>query len=889
MCIVKLIENSERKRTLKKLYVILDKINAFEEEYRNLSDESLQQKTEEFRNRYKNGESLDSLLPEAFSAVKEASTRVLNLRHYDVQLIGGIVLHQGRIAEMKTGEGKTLVATLPAYLNAISGKQVHVVTVNDYLARRDAEWMGKIYKFLNMKVGCIYPNMNAEEKREAYKADILYCTNNELGFDYLRDNMVKSKDRVLQKDHYFAIVDEVDSILIDEARTPLIISAQAEKSGEIYVRCQKFVNILNENDYTIDEKDKHIYLSEEGIVKAEKFFNCDLSDVRNSDLNTKINNALRANFLMANNDDYIVEDNEVVIVDEFTGRKMAGRRYSDGLHQAIEAKEGVTVKKENKTVATITFQNLFRLYEKLSGMTGTAKTEEEEFNGIYKLDVVEIPTNKKTIRIDEPDMVFATKEAKINAVVEDIIKTYETKQPLLVGTINVEASEELSRRLFKRRIPHNVLNAKSNDKEAAIIAQAGKLGTVTIATNMAGRGTDILLGGNPEYMAREEMLKEGYSPELISTADAFNTLTDKDEIAAREHFNQLVAKFKIETEKEKEEVKKLGGLKVIGTERHESRRIDNQLRGRSGRQGDEGRSVFYVSFEDDLMKRFSGDRISGIMSTLIKDETQNFQLNALSKQIANAQKRCEEANYQTRKYVIQYDDVLNQQRKIIYSERTEVLNGKDVHDQVIQYIEPVAAGIIYTFVNLTTGDETTVDYNSLNAQLETRLLKKGSNLINQEMVAHRDLELLINTVVEEAKKQYEEKYQLANEAGFNFAEIERNVLLNCVDNLWTDHIDNMNILKRGIGLRGIGQRDPVIEYRREGTDMFDEMIQKIQENTCTILCKAVDINQMIELRNNELRRAADLSLKRQGISSNGPCPCGSGLKYKDCHGKGKKW
>ncbi|MCR4661234.1 MAG: preprotein translocase subunit SecA [Clostridia bacterium] len=888
MCIVKWIENGERKRTLKKLYAIVEKINSHEEEYLKLTDEQLKAKTEEYKERIKNGETLNDLLPEAFATVKEAATRVLKLRHYDVQLVGGIVLHQGRIAEMKTGEGKTLVATLPAYLNALSGQQVHIVTVNDYLAKRDAEWMGKIYKFLGMKVGCIYPGMSREQKQQAYDSDILYCTNNELGFDYLRDNMVTNKDNVFQKVHSFAIVDEVDSILIDEARTPLIISAPAEKSGDIYVRCQKFINILKETDYTIDEKEAHIYLSEDGLEKAERYFNCDLSDVANSDLNTKINNALRANFLMANNQDYIVENNEVVIVDEFTGRKMAGRRYSDGLHQAIEAKEGVQVRKENKTVATITFQNLFRLYDKLSGMTGTAKTEEEEFNGIYNLDVVEIPTNKEVNRVDEPDKVFSTKEAKLEAVVEDIIETYNRKQPVLVGTINVEASEDLSKRLFKKRIPHNVLNAKSNDKEAQIIAQAGRLGTVTIATNMAGRGTDILLGGNPEYMAKEEMIKEGYSPELISIASAFNTLTDQDEIKAREHYYALVKKHKEETDKEKEEVKKLGGLKVIGTERHESRRIDNQLRGRAGRQGDEGRSVFYVSFEDDLMKRFGGDRISGIMSTLIKDDTVSLQVSALSKQIANAQKRCEDANYQTRKYVLQYDDVMNQQRKIIYSQRNDVLNGKDVHDQVIKYIEPVAESILFTYVNFSTGDETTVDYASFNATLEHKLLKKGTNLIDQEIVKHRDYDLILQTIVKEAQKQYQEKFDLAKENGIMFEDVERQVLLRSVDQLWMDHIDNMDILRKGIGLRGIGQRDPVIEYRREGTDMFNDMIEKIQNNVCVMLCKVYDVNQMIEIKNNILRQQEAIRQRREGVNANAPCPCGSGIKYKDCCGKKKR-
>lgn len=886
------LQRKDREKTVRKLQSTVDAINELEPKYSAISDEELIAQTPALKARLAAGETLDKLLPDAYAVVREASKRVLNMRHFDVQLIGGIVLHQGRIAEMKTGEGKTLVATLPAYLNALTGKSVHIVTVNDYLARRDAEWMGKVYRFLGMKVGCVIPNMSYAAKKEAYAADITYCTNNELGFDYLRDNMAVQKERIMQRDHYFAIVDEVDSILIDEARTPLIISAPAEQSGEIYVTCQRFIKTLRgkdyykaqgvtkednpsdsestevEGDYAIDEKEKNIYLTEKGLDKAEKFFRVDLSDGRNSDLNTKINNALRANFLMAVDQDYIVENGEVVIVDEFTGRKMEGRRYSEGLHQAIEAKENVRVKKENRTIATITFQNLFRMYDKLSGMTGTALTEEAEFKGIYNLDVVEVPTNLDMIRDDEADKIFASKDAKFNAVINEIISVHEKGQPVLVGTIDVEKSEQISRKLVGKGIPHRVLNAKSNELEAGIIAQAGKKGAVTIATNMAGRGTDILLGGNPEYMAKETMQNEGYTADLISVACAFNALSDPEQIAAREHYKTLVGKYKEETDKEKKEVKSLGGLRVIGTERHESRRIDNQLRGRSGRQGDEGSSCFYVSFEDDLMRRFGGDRISSLMTSLSRGENDAMiQAPILSKQIENAQKRCEDANFERRKYVLNYDDVMNKQRQLIYSQRNEVLDGADVHEQILKYFEPVAADVTGMFVNFDVGDETTVDYVSFNNAVEQRLLNKGTNLITQELIGHRNYRNIVDTIVEEAQKQYAEKCRVAEENGLNFKEFERAVLLKQVDKHWMEHIDNMDTLRKGIGLRGLGQRDPVIEYRREGTDMFDAMIDSIQESVVILLCK-VDIETTIEKKNAAEERQAELDRRRQGVFVN---------------------
>lgn len=881
---------SEKKRQLKKLELIADEIEKLEDKYSAMDDAALQAETDAFRKRYADGETLDDLLPEAFAVVREASKRVLNMRHFHVQLIGGIVLHQGRIAEMQTGEGKTLVATLPAYLNALTQKGVHIVTVNDYLAKRDAEWMGKIFKFLGMSVGVVLPDMSYAAKKEAYAADITYATNNEIGFDYLRDNMATELERVMQRGHNFAIVDEVDSILIDEARTPLIISAAAGESGEMYVKANRFIKTLTEDDYVMDEKDRHIYLSEQGVEAAERYFRIDnLGDADNADLTVKINNALRAQFLMHADKDYIIEDGQIVIVDEFTGRKMSGRRYSEGLHQAIEAKENVSVKKENKTIATITFQNYFRLYKKLSGMTGTAITEEAEFRGIYSLDVVPIPTNKENIRNDESDKVYLTKEKKYESIIQDIADCYEKGQPVLVGTTNVEISELLSKMLLRKGIKHNVLNAKKHKEEASVIAQAGCFKAVTIATNMAGRGTDILLGGNAEFKAKQKMLAEGYPEETVEAASAHNAVDDEAIIAARVRFNQLLEKFKTDTEKEKEEVKALGGLRVIGTERHESRRIDNQLRGRSGRQGDAGSSLFYLSFEDDLLRLFGGDRMKSIVGSLTKDEDTVIQIPMLAKQIENAQKRCEDNNYQRRKFVLNYDDVMNKQRQLIYAQRNEVLNGKDVHDQILKYIEPLCLSIVDTFVDFNNGDESTVDYASLNTQLELKLLKRGTDIVTKELCGYVNLGKVEDAVIEEAVKQYEDKIKLAEENGIDFRATERNVLLNQVDRHWMDHIAAMDSLRKGIGLRGYGQRDPVMEYRREGFEMFDEMIESIQNTAAVILCK-LDIEAVIERINLHTAIAErKITVKNndpnKAIGRNSPCPCGSGRKYKNCCGK----
>lgn len=876
----------EKRKHIQKLNAKVEIINSLEEKYEALSDEELKEQTAILKERLSNGETLDEILCDAFAVVREASKRVLNMRHFDVQLIGGIVLHQGRIAEMKTGEGKTLAATLPAYLNALESKGVHIVTVNDYLAKRDAEWMGKIYTFLGLTVGCILPDMSFDKKKASYSCDITYCTNNELGFDYLRDNMSTKKENIMQRGHNFAIIDEVDSILIDEARTPLIISAPANQSSEIYATIQRFVRTLREDDYEINEKDKHIFLTEQGVGKAEKFFRLDnLGDEKGADLNTKINNALRANFLMAVDEDYIVENDEVIIVDEFTGRKMAGRRYSEGLHQAIEAKENVRIRRENRTIATITFQNLFRLYHKLSGMTGTAMTEEAEFKGIYNLDVVEIPTHLEMIRIDEPDKIFATIQAKYNAVIDEICSLYKKGQPVLVGTINVDVSELLSAKLSAKRIPHQVLNAKNHTQEASIVAQAGRIGAVTIATNMAGRGTDILLGGNPEFMAKQTMVNEGYSEELINTASAYNVITDSEQISARQHFTSLVKNFKQETEQEKIKVKELGGLRVVGTERHESRRIDNQLRGRSGRQGDEGSSIFYLSFEDDLLRRFGGDRLKQILLMFGGgDENAMLQVPILSKQIETAQKRCEDANYERRKYVLNYDDVMNQQRKLIYQQRNQVLDGEDVHSQILLYIKELAGQIIGEFIDFSNSDETNINYETVNRALEQRILLPGTNIVDRDLVGHLNYEKIIDAVVEKAWEQYESKCEYAKENQINFHETERNVLLNQVDKHWMEHIDSMDILRKGIGLRGLGQRDPVLEYRREGYEMFDNMISSIQENVAIMLCK-VNVEAVVERKNAFEAHVKEIKQKQAGVYSNSPCPCGSGKKFKHCCGK----
>ncbi len=893
MGLIDFLFKSEKQRQVKKIDAIANKIEVLEPVFEALTDNELKAKTIEFKDRLANGETLDDILPEAFATVREAGRRVLNMRHYHVQLIGGIVLHQGRIAEMQTGEGKTLVATLPAYLNALNGNGVHIVTVNEYLAKRDAEWMGKIFKFLGLTVGCVYREMSKEQRKAAYECDITYATNSEIGFDYLRDNMEVHLSNVVQRGHHFAIVDEVDSILIDEARTPLIISGSAGQSSEEYVAVDRFVKRLRpcssdeaeDGDYKLDEKGNHAYLSEDGLEKADKYFNMSgLSEADSAQLGTRINTALRANYLMHANKDYIIENGEIVIVDEFTGRKMIGRRYSEGLHQAIEAKENVRIKKESVTIATITFQNYFRMYKKLSGMTGTAVTEEAEFRGIYNLDVVPIPSNRPVVRIDEPDKVYAKREDKIEAVIEDIVGCYELGQPVLVGTTSVQASEELSAKLRKIGVKHNVLNAKLHAEEAEIIAQAGRLKAVTIATNMAGRGTDILLGGNSEFIARSQMKKEGFAPEFIEVAMAFNSLTDEAELNARARYNELLQIAKEQTSKEKEEVLEKGGLRVIGTERHEARRIDNQLRGRSGRQGDNGSSCFYLSCEDDIARLFGGDKLKATVEL----GGGNIQMGLLSKLIETAQKRCEENNYAIRKRVLEYDDVMNKQRQLVYAERNQVLEGKDVHEQILKYFDPIVKEIVYKFLD-TEDEMDEARITAFNTELENQLLPKGTNLITKDVIYDMSDEKIEEYVYDTLVEQYENKIKRADEEQINFKETERNLLLRQVDRHWMEHIAAMDQLKKGIGLRGLGQRDPVMEYRREGFDMFDAMVDSIQNTTAITLAK-IDIEAVIERKNMYIQeRLRHVTIRNndenKSVGRNDPCPCGSGRKYKNCCGK----
>ena len=787
---------NENKSQVKKLKKIADKVVAFEEKYKSYTNEQLRACTDEFKNRYKTGESLNQLLPEAFAVVREASARVLNMRHFYVQLLGGIALHQGRIAEMATGEGKTLVATLPAYLNAISGKGVHVVTVNEYLAKRDAEWMGKVYKFLGLSVGVSLNGQSEQQKKQAYLCDITYTTNNELGFDYLRDNMAINKNGRVQRVLNFAIVDEVDSILIDEARTPLIISGRGGKSTDGYSTAQRFVKTLkNGEDFEIDIKTKQINLTEQGIRKAENFYKIDnLSDIENIELSHYINNALRANFIMHRDENYIVKNDEVIIVDEFTGRLSPGRRFSSGLHQAIEAKEGVVIRDENQTLATITFQNFFRLYSKLSGMTGTAKTEEGEFRTIYNLDVVTIPTNKPKQRIDYPDVMYISEKGKIKAIIEEIKECAKTGQPTLIGTINIDKSELLSNALRREGIKHQVLNAKNNEKESEIVAQAGRKGAITIATNMAGRGTDILLGGNPEFMATKEMRERGFTDEEISYATAFNVVDDVKLNKARAEYKKLYEKFKIITDAEKEEVKALGGLHIIGTERHESRRIDNQLRGRSGRQGDPGSSIFFLSLDDDLFKRFATERLRKLLAFFKFDDSTPIQLKQLSKQIENSQRKVELQNFSIRKTVLQFDDVMNKQREIIYSERNKVLDGEPVHEQIVKMFPDV----IEKSVRKVISDDVPYynwDLKTLNHELENGLLDKDSNTIDEDFVEECDVKDVIEKVLDIVNKKYENRKQELKEIGIDFEVIERNILLRMVDINWMSQIENMQIMK----------------------------------------------------------------------------------------------
>ena len=949
MGLINYMLNSDGRRSLKKLDKMASKVEALESKYAAMSDEELKGQTALLKERLANGETTDDILYDAFATVREAASRVLKLKHYHVQIIGGIALYQGRIAEMKTGEGKTLVATLPAYLAALTGKGVHIVTVNDYLAKRDAEWMGKVHRFLGLSVGVVVPGMEDEDKKAAYNCDITYATNNELGFDYLRDNLKTELDKMVQRDLEFAIVDEVDSILIDEARTPLIISGKGDKSSELYERVDRFVRTLKGGfdddgvqeedtdkkkkkkkteaeqepdeeaeveiddrfktggkygdwDYVIDRKDRSVQITELGAAKAERFFNIDnLGDIDNAALNHHIQQALKAHKLFHRDEDYIVNDGEVVIVDEFTGRLMIGRRYSDGLHQAIEAKEGVKVRNENKTYATITFQNFFRLYKKLSGMTGTAKTEEGEFRTIYSLDVLEIPTNKPVVRKDMADMVYSTVEGKKRAILKEIIARHESGQPILIGTATVEKSEEIAKLLKSKGVGYNILNAKNHEREAEIVAQAGRLGAVTIATNMAGRGTDILLGGNPEYLAKKRLREEGVEHELIELATSYAELESEAE-EVRRRYQELYNEYKQKTDAEKQKVIEAGGLCILGTERHESRRIDNQLRGRSGRQGDPGVSVFFLSLEDDLIKRFGGETMKKIYNVFSKDDNTCLQSRMLSRGIENAQKAIEGRNFGIRKTILQYDDVMNKQREVIYAERMKVLKGENVHDEILKYIPDFVTTVLKGAVNVDEMPEKW-DADVLNRALEQRLIPEGSGFITQDKLNKWDYDYAFKKIVKETEKAYEEKIaDVREQFGIDYSDVERRFLLMNVDRNWIDQIDAMDQLRKGIGLRAYGNVDPVISYKQEGFEMFDEMVERIQSGTIAMLLKVrIEVNrpvaQPVQAPKN-LTDNAELITNRSGeggakpvkkstksIGRNDPCPCGSGKKYKNCCGK----
>lgn len=898
-------------KEIKRIKPTVDKILSLEDEYAALSDEALRAKTDEFKKRIADGESLDSILPEAFAVCREASWRVLSMKHFPVQLEGGIVLHQGRIAEMKTGEGKTLVATLPAYLNALTGKGVHIVTVNDYLARRDSEWMGKVYRFLGLSVGLIVNGLDTDERRKAYAADITYGTNNEMGFDYLRDNMVQYIDEKVQRGHYFAIVDEVDSILIDEARTPLIISGMGSQSSELYSLANDFVKrlkclripetdskmnleeIAQEQgaDYVVDEKGKIASLTKNGIAKAEKYFNIEnLSDPDNLTLSHHINIAIKAHGVMKRDVDYVVKDGQVLIVDEFTGRIMVGRRYNEGLHQAIEAKEGVKIAKENKTLATITFQNYFRLYEKLSGMTGTAMTEVQEFREIYSLDAVEVPTNKPVRRIDRDDVIYQTEQFKFNAIIEQIIACHEKGQPVLVGTVSIDKSERLSAALKKRGIKHNVLNAKHHEKEAEIIAQAGKLGAVTIATNMAGRGTDIMLGGNAEFLAKSEMRKREYPEELIAEATGFGETQDEDILEVRETFKKLEKMYKEEISEEAEQVRAAGGLYIIGTERHESRRIDNQLRGRSGRQGDPGESRFYLSMQDDLLRLFGGDRMMNIMKSLPVDDDMPIEVGLLSKQVEAAQRKVEGNNFAVRRHVLAFDDVMNRQRTVIYNQRDMVLKGEDM--------KPVISKMIDESIEDSVAFFCPPNIPSKEWHLASLREKYLGWLTDENDFVENDKssEEIRDILCERAHALHEKREK---EFGPELMrEIERAMLLRCVDLKWMDHIDAVDELKQGIGLVAYGQKDPIVAFREETADMFDAMVASIREDTVKIVLSA-KFRTDDEVKREQVAKVTGASGSGDGsekgktvrksksdkIGVNDPCPCGSGKKYKKCCGR----
>ena len=923
MGLLQKIFGSHNERELKKIMPVVDKIEAMEAEYKALTDTQLRAKTDEFKLRLTSGETLDDILPEAFATVREAAWRVLGMRPFRVQLIGGIVLHQGRIAEMKTGEGKTLVATLPSYLNALKGEGVHIVTVNDYLAQRDSDWMGKVHRFLGLKVGVIVHGLTPEQRREAYAADITYGTNNEMGFDYLRDNMALYKHDMVQRGHRFAIIDEVDSILIDEARTPLIISGQGDDSTELYAQVDSFVSRLKcityssldekseidseiDADYIVDEKARSATLTARGIAKAEAAFNLEnLADLENSTLSHHINQAIRAHGVMKRDVDYVVKDGEIIIVDEFTGRLMHGRRYSEGLHQAIEAKEKVKVAGESKTLATITFQNYFRMYEKLSGMTGTALTEAEEFEAIYNLDILEIPTNKPLVRIDNPDVVYKNENGKYRAIIDQIEKCHEKGQPVLVGTISIEKSELLSSLLKKRGIKHNVLNAKQHDKEAEIVAQAGRFGSVTIATNMAGRGTDIMLGGNPEYMAKSELRKVGVPEELIAETTSFSEAASEEIAEIRKQYTELYNKYKEQTAEEADRVRAAGGLFIVGTERHESRRIDNQLRGRAGRQGDPGETRFYIALTDDIMRLFGSERVMSMMDTLGIDEDTPIDQKMLSNAIEQAQKKVESRNFQMRKTVLEYDDVMNKQREIIYEQRRRVLDGEDIGAYVQSMVTDVIAGNVRSAVG--TGNFSTIEqFNSVILPFESLFLKKGEIKPSSEELGTISADDLIAILEEKAEEVYRAKEK---ELGYLdgsdiplMRELERVILLRVVDEYWMEHIDSMHELRRGIGLRSYGQTNPVDEYKREGFDMFEAMVNGIKEEVVKRIF-TVKVRKEQPLVRKKVTKSAVENLGGEGpvkkqpvkksvkVGRNAPCPCGSKkpdgtpVKYKNCCGR----
>ena len=910
MGLIQKIFGTYSERELKSIYPIADKIEALEEEYRALTDEQLQAKTPEFKQRLQQGETLDDILPEAFAAVREAADRVLGLRPYRVQLIGGIVLHQGRIAEMKTGEGKTLVATLPAYLNALTGNGVHIVTVNDYLAKRDSEWMGKVHRFMGLTVGLIVHDLTKEQRQAAYAADITYGTNNEMGFDYLRDNMAIYKDEQVQRGHSFAIVDEVDSILIDEARTPLIISGMGEKSTQLYDMAESFACRLKkyvvtetddkeaedetlDADYIVDEKARTATLTARGIAKAEEFFHLDnLSDPENSTIAHHINQAIKAHGTMKRDVDYVVKDGEIIIVDEFTGRLMFGRRYSEGLHQAIEAKEHVSVQRESKTLATITFQNYFRLYSKLSGMTGTAMTEEEEFGTIYKLDIVEIPTNRPVVRIDNEDAVYKTEQGKYRAVIRQVKECHEKGQPVLVGTVSIEKNELLSRMLTKEGIRHNLLNAKNHEKEAEIVAQAGQFGAVTVATNMAGRGTDIMLGGNAEYMATNDLRKAGYTDEVIADATGYAETDNSEILEARQMFADKLRQHKEEISGEADRVRQAGGLFIIGTERHDSRRIDNQLRGRAGRQGDPGETRFYISLEDDLMRLFGGERVQAAMERMNIDEDMPIESKMLTRSIQQAQTTVESRNFQARKSVLEYDDVMNKQREIIYGQRRQVLEGMDVKDVIMNMMNTSITHLVQNaFSGVQHLDMTSCQ--ELLRQVEGLYFPKYAVRFSQEQLDAMDAQAVTDAFTQAAAGYYQQK-----EDEFTapvMREVERVVLLRVVDEYWMEHIDAMSDLRQGIRLRAYAQTDPIIAYKKESLEMFEEMIAAIQDETVRRLY-SVRLKKNEEVKRERVANATSESVGGDGtvkkqprkvkkIGRNEPCPCGSGKKYKNCCGR----